>query len=70
MSELIEEIANIFTITQVVFIILKLTNLINWSWWLVLLPSIITFGIGVLLGVIIGIIILLNQKKMKKEDSN
>lgn len=23
---------------QLVFIILKLTNFINWSWWLVLLP--------------------------------
>jgi hypothetical protein len=29
---------NFFTLLTVLFIGLKLTNYINWSWWLVLLP--------------------------------
>ena len=34
---------------QLVFIVLKLCNVINWSWWLVLLPTLITCGIAVIL---------------------
>ena len=30
---------------QLTFIILKLTKVINWSWWLVLLPTISVIGI-------------------------
>ena len=37
---------------QLAFIILKLTKFINWSWWLVLLPTIIPVGI-------IGILIII-----------
>lgn len=42
----------------IVFITLKLTGVINWSWWLVLLPF-----YGPILGVILvfGIIILLSM---------
>lgn len=29
---------------QLIFITLKLTNYINWSWWLVLLPSLFWVG--------------------------
>lgn len=32
----------------VVFIVLKLTHVIDWSWWLVCLPEIIEVGIGLL----------------------
>ena len=28
-------------VTQIVFIILKVTELIDWSWWLVMIPSLI-----------------------------
>ncbi|MGN4125334.1 transmembrane Fragile-X-F protein [Lysinibacillus sphaericus] len=35
-------IAEVLTI---VFILLKLTGVIAWSWWFVLLPSIISFSI-------------------------
>ena len=40
---------NFFTVTplslQLTFIILKQTKFIAWSWWLVLLPSIIICGV-------------------------
>lgn len=32
-----------------IFITLKLTGYIDWSWWLVLLPSIISIGLLVIL---------------------
>lgn len=40
---------------QIVFIVLKLTNLINWSWWWVLCPT----WIGVAIILLVFIIILL-----------
>ena len=42
----------------IVFIVLKLTNYIDWSWWWVLSPLWISFGvvIGILLLVLIGFI--------------
>lgn len=41
---------------QLVFIVLKLCNVINWSWWAVLLPAIISVGLFVV--VILAIIII------------
>lgn len=29
---------NLFSVMFVVFLVLKLTNVIDWSWWLVTLP--------------------------------
>ena len=34
---------------QVAFIVLKLCNVINWSWWLVMLPAIISGGFIIIL---------------------
>lgn len=43
-----------WSLLQIVFIVLKLCKIIAWSWWLVLLPTIIGGGIAV-----ISLIILL-----------
>ena len=40
---------------QIVFIVLKLCKVINWSWWIVLLPTLINAGI-IILGLIIACI--------------
>ncbi len=40
---------------QLIFITLKLIGVITWSWWLVLLPTIIEVGLFILY--IIGVII-------------
>lgn len=40
------------TLLQVVFITLKITDQIDWSWWIVLLPFIVSFVINF---VIIGL---------------
>lgn len=36
------------TVLTIVFVILKLVNVITWSWWLVLLPKIIDIAISIL----------------------
>lgn len=40
----------------IVFIVLKLCNVINWSWWWVLSPLWISFGLGLTVGVVFLII--------------
>ena len=45
-------------ILQIVFIVLKLCKVISWSWWVVMLPTIISAGIGVVALVIFGIFAL------------
>jgi hypothetical protein len=36
---------NIFTLLQVVFITLKVMNIIDWSWWMVFVPTYISIVI-------------------------
>lgn len=52
-EELKSDGLGIFSVIQINFLILKLAGLVNWSWWLVLLPIFISLGIS-----IIGIIFL------------
>lgn len=46
------------TILTIVFIVLKLTNTIDWSWWWVLSPVIISLGLTLIFYAILGIIAL------------
>lgn len=46
-----------FGILLIVFIVLKLVGIINWSWWLVFIPLWIYLGILILLCIVGGIII-------------
>nr|DAK83926.1 MAG TPA: transmembrane protein [Caudoviricetes sp.] len=38
----------ICSVLQIVFVVLKLTKLIDWSWWLVLVPLWTDIGFGLL----------------------
>ena len=49
-------------ILTIVFIVLKLIGIINWSWWLVLLPEII----GLALYVLLVILSIREHKKAEK----
>ena len=53
----------------IVFLILKLTNHINWSWWWITAPLWIPAGIGIVC-IIIGTIILccVNYKRRKNHE--
>lgn len=55
-------IAEVLTI---VFIVLKLTGVIGWSWWLVLLPEIIAFSIYLLWFGFVGLFVVKDMKKFK-----
>jgi hypothetical protein len=46
---------------QIAFIILKLCHVINWSWWIVLMPTWICIGIAVIC--IILIVLITKDKK-------
>ena len=48
------------TVLFVVFLILKLCNVINWSWWWVTAPLWMPFALGVAIFIIVMIIILIN----------
>lgn len=53
---------------QIVFIVLKLCGVIGWSWWLVLLPLIIEFGLVALL--ILGLVIFYIIATVHERNSN
>ena len=51
------------TIAFVVFLILKLTGTVDWSWWIVTLPlwigpALVIGSIAVVLGIILGVLII------------
>jgi hypothetical protein len=46
-----------------IFVVLKLTNLIDWSWWWVFSPWIIMMIlVSVILSIAIGIMLIINKK--------
>lgn len=53
-------------ILTIIFVIAKIVGYINWSWWLVLLPSLISIGLGIavwLIGLIAVIVIAILDLK-------
>ena len=57
-----------------IFIILKVAGVVSWSWWTVLLPSLIYFGLilGMILGVGAVALVMFSKNKDKykgNEDS-
>lgn len=44
-----------------IFVVAKLLGLINWSWWLVFSPMIISFGFWILVLIIIAFIYIWSQ---------
>ena len=51
-----------FEVLQIVFIVLKLCNVINWSWWWVLSPSLIPLGIVIILYLIKAFVLLMEKR--------
>jgi len=54
---------NIFTATQVAFIVLKVLDLIDWPWWEVFIPTYAGFGIALI--AVTGIFIINNYDEYK-----
>lgn len=46
-------------ILTIIFVIAKILGYINWSWWLVFLPSLISLGLGLVIWLICMIAIII-----------
>lgn len=57
----------VLTVLQIVFIVLKLCDVITWSWWAVLIPLWIDLAICVIL---IIVLVLINNRPYKKRKSD
>lgn len=51
------------SLLTIVFLVLKLVGVINWSWWLVFLPIIIDAGLVILIVTVYVIYIIHESKK-------
>lgn len=49
-------------VLQVAFIILKLCKVIDWSWWCVLLPTIIPIGLAAMIVAVAFIIVVVKDE--------
>jgi hypothetical protein len=49
----------VVSVLTIVFVVLKLTGTITWSWWWVLSPLWISFGLGIVLLIVFGVIALI-----------
>ncbi|PIJ99269.1 transmembrane Fragile-X-F protein [Lysinibacillus sphaericus] len=56
-------------VLTIVFVLLKLTDIITWSWWLVLLPTILSFSVYVIIMVVKLIMVLVAVFVVKKRDA-
>ena len=50
------------SILTIIFVIAKLFGVINWSWWLVFAPVLISLGIFILILGVLGIFALIDYK--------
>lgn len=62
------------SVLTIIFVVLKLVGVIDWSWWLVLLPTLISVGLWIIFIVIYAILLVndnknygLTSKKGKKD---
>ena len=49
----------LLNILTIIFVIAKICGAITWSWWLVLLPTIINVGLSILIWLVIFIILII-----------
>ena len=53
----------ILDVLTIVFIVLKLIGVINWSWWWVLSPTLIELGLVIVILIIYVICVIYDNKK-------
>lgn len=58
---------SIVTLLTVAFVVLKLTKVIDWSWWWVLSPIWISFSFVILVALIVAIPALIQKRKNRKK---
>lgn len=55
----------ILEVLTLIFVVLKLTGVITWSWWLVLLPEIIAFGFYMFWLILAGVVVKKDADRLK-----
>jgi uncharacterized membrane protein YphA (DoxX/SURF4 family) len=50
-------------VLTIIFVVLKLVGVINWSWWWVLSPTLISFGLALLIIIGFAIYVAYDNKK-------
>ena len=55
-----------FGVLQIIFIVLKVLNMISWSWWAVFIPTFIGIGCALLIMLIALIVIIVAYTKERK----
>jgi hypothetical protein len=56
---------SVLSVLGIVFVVLKLIGTITWSWWWVLMPFIVEFGLLILVLAIVGIVLLIAASRGK-----
>jgi hypothetical protein len=51
----------LFHLTTLIFVVLKLSGTVDWSWWLVLLPSLVPVGGSILLMLVAGLLLVVAE---------
>ena len=55
------------TVLFIVFLILKLINVIDWSWWWVTAPLWIPIGLAIMIFIVTALVIIAKAIKSKKQ---
>lgn len=55
-------------VVQIVFLILKLCKVIDWSWWFVMLPTLIEIGLLVVILTIGAVVVIAESRAEKKSN--
>lgn len=58
----------LFNVLTLIFVVLKLVGVIAWSWWLVLLPTIIAIGIWLVVFITMLVAFVYAMFKLKREN--
>jgi hypothetical protein len=54
-------------VLTLIFLVLKLIDVIDWSWWWVFSPLLIESGLAIAILVVVGIVRLIGQRRKKRK---
>ena len=55
------------TVLFIVFLVLKLTNYIDWSWWWITAPVWIPLGLVVMILIVTALVLIVKEIKSKRQ---
>ena len=67
-KEIAKTVMSVYGIITLFFIYLKITGLVNWSWWLVFLPLYLPILVSLQILIVLYIIFRIETRKFRKKD--